>query len=360
MIQDEGLAYRGERSVLTAAKDRIEKIYKANEVVYVSYSGGKDSICLANVIIEAGEERGLDLKKTIWIFVDEEAIYPSVEDVVIRFRKRVLMGGMKFLWFCLPFKHFNCFNELYNDESFICWDPRAKENWIRNRPDFSITYHEMFKPGQNYQRFFDSILKNGANVIGLRANESIQRRKAITAMGDNSSKSYPIYDWTDGDVWKYIKERNLDFPEVYEYLYKTGTSRNKLRISQFFSIDTARSLVSMSEYYPDLFELILKREPNAYLAMMYWDTEMFRRNTKIGKELSGGTGEEKDFRVLSLNNLSNIVRVNDPLLYRRIMRLINKYSSRFTKQTWKKIYGITLAGDPKGREVRSLYGTLEK
>lgn len=36
----------------------------------------------------------------------------------------------------------------------------------------------------------------------------------------------------------------------------------------------------MNEYYPDLMERIIRREPNAYLAALYWDSEMFGRSSK--------------------------------------------------------------------------------
>ena len=58
---------------------------------------------------------------------------------------------------------------------------------------------------------------------------------------------YPIYDMTDKDVLRYILENNLDLPDAYIYLYQTGASLRRLRLSQFFSIDTAVSLVNMSE-----------------------------------------------------------------------------------------------------------------
>ena len=41
-----------------------------------------------------------------------------------------------------------------------------------------------------------------------------------------------------------------------------------------FSIDTARNLVKMDEYYPGLMERITRREPNAYLAALYWDSSI--------------------------------------------------------------------------------------
>ncbi len=354
------IMYDETRNVLQASKERIEHIWNNNDRVYVSYSGGKDSICLANVILEVGMAGKIDLKKTHWLFVDEEAIYPCVERVVRNFRLKVMSMGMKFYWYCLPFKHFSCLEELKQDESFICWDPRKKDKWIREMPDFAIKSHPEFRVGDSYQKFFNRILKNSPSVIGLRANESIQRRKSISALMDQkgtsaNGKLYPIHDWTDRDVWKYIKDRNLDFPDAYLYMYKTGATRKDMRISQFFSIDTAKSLVKMVEFYPNLYEKIINREENAYLAMMYWDTAMFGRTTHKRKQLEN---TNYDYEKLVMEGLDKL-KEDDPTTYRDFIRLKNKYGFAFTKATWKKMHTIMVAGDPKGRTFRSMYATLK-
>ena len=70
-------------------------------------------------------------------------------------------------------------------------------------------------------------------------------------------------------------------------------SQLRLRISQFFSIDTAGSLTQMCEFYSELFDKICKREPNAYMAMLYYDTEMFRRQKKNKQQKKD---EEVDYK----------------------------------------------------------------
>ena len=106
---------------------------------------------------------------------------------------------------------------------------------------------------------------------------------------------HPLYDWRDTDIWRYIRDKELAFPDTYMHLYQTGSTRRQMRISQFFSIDTARSLVKMEEYEPGLMDRITRREPNAYLAALYWDTEMFRGSGGSGEAGPGGgidaTGE---------------------------------------------------------------------
>ena len=88
-------------------------------------------------------------------FIDEEAIYPCVEEIVMQWRELFLHYRCTFDWLCLPIKHFNCFNQLTNDESFICWDEAKKPMWIREKPVFSIKSHKNFKSGWTYQQFIE-------------------------------------------------------------------------------------------------------------------------------------------------------------------------------------------------------------
>ncbi|MBD3276842.1 MAG: phosphoadenosine phosphosulfate reductase family protein [Candidatus Aegiribacteria sp.] len=353
----DGLRLVTDVDVVTASKNRIEAIFKNNKRVYVSFSGGKDSLAMSGVIEQLHDEGRIDITKGIWIFVDEEAIYPDLEDIVKKKRKYIQEQGAKFYWFCLPVKHFSCYNMLVEDESFICWDPRKKDVWIRKMPKFAIKDHELFEWGDTYQEFFEKI-DDAPVLIGVRNDESIQRVRAysdiIVDETTEHKKLYPIVDWRDHDVWLFLKDNNIEFPVSYLYMYKTG--KRRLRISQFFSIDTASSLVSMFEYYPGLYEKILAREPNAYLAMYYWDTEMFRRTTRNRKELDS-TG--MDVSKAQVMEKMKMLKERDLKLYRTARRFMIRYEHIFTQATWDKLYGICVAGDVKQRNMRGLYSTLD-
>ena len=111
----------------------------------------------------------------------------------------------------------------------------------------------------------------------FQAEDGIRDRSPSRGLGDVYKRQ--IYDWTNNDVWLYLLNEHVDIPEIYLFLWQAGTRKGQLRVSQFFSVDTARSLVKMNEYYPDLMERVIRREPNAYLAALYWDSEMFGRNS---------------------------------------------------------------------------------
>ena len=121
----------------------------------------------------------------------------------------------------------------------------------------------------------------------------------------NKHQVFPIYDWTNNDVWLYLLNEHVDIPEIYLFLWQAGTRKGQLRVSQFFSVDTARSLVKMNEYYPDLMERVTRREPNAYLAALYWDSEMFGRSTAARKNNESGQGQ-KDYKAELIEMFNNM------------------------------------------------------
>ena len=351
--------------VVTAARQRIINIFNNGVPVYMSFSGGKDSLCLAHLILSLIQEGKISASQLTVQFIDEEAIFPCMEETTLEWRKKFLLVGAKFEWFCIEVKHFNCFNELTNDETFICWDRYKQDVWIRKPPSFAIRSHPMLRPRIDaYQDFLPRICKDGLTVIGIRTAESIQRLKNIASMTlagktvTNKRQLFPIYDWTDKDVWLYLKREKIKIPEIYLYLWQTGANKRQLRVSQFFSIDTARSLVQMNEYYPDLMERIIRREPNAYLAALYWDSEMFGRRSRKRKALEGET-KERDYKAELLLLFSdmdgNFPTKHKKTIARHYRNFFQKISAIATNDDLRILYESLMSGDPKLRNFRAAY-----
>ena len=350
--------------VVEAAKCRVENVFKNGLPVYMSFSGGKDSLCLANVVLTLMQQGKIDPKQLTVQFIDEEAIFPCIEDMVKAWRKKFMLLGAKFEWFCLEVKHYNCFNQLTNDESFICWDSTKKNVWVRKPPSFAIRKHPLLRPRIDaYQDFLPRLCINGITITGVRAAESIQRLQNIASMLtagkqiSGTQQVLPIYDWTNNDVWLYLLREKVDIPEVYLFLWQAGTSKGQLRVSQFFSIDTARSLVKMNEYYPDLMDRIIRREPNAYLAALYWDSEMFGRNS--GARRQNEKGEEKDYKAALLDVFANSKELfqteHQKAVAVRYRNFFIAVSSIADNKDFKLIYEGLMSGDPKLRTYRALY-----
>lgn len=168
----------------------------------------------------------------------------------------------------------------------------------------------------------------------------------------------PIYDWTNNDVWLYLLREKVDIPEIYLFLWQSGTRKGQLRVSQFFSIDTAKSLVKMNEYYPDLMERIVRREPNAYLAALYWDSEMFGRSTAARKQNEKGM-TEKDYKAALLELFSdmdgNFQTKHKRYVAERYRNFFMSVSAIADNKDCKAIYEGLISGDPKLRSYRALY-----
>ena len=340
--------------VVSMARTRIKNVFESAPRVELSISGGKDSICLNNLVFEMCQSGEIDKSKLVVDFIDEEAIYPCIERIVKNIRLQWMSIGVEFRWWCIQVKHYNCFNQLTNDESFICWDETKKDVWIRKMPSFAITSDPQLNERKDtYQDFMNRKLKNYVSLIGVRASESLQRLYNL-ANRQAEEKIFPIYDWQDTDVWNYILERNLDFPDAYKYMYQVGVPLGRLRISQFFSIDTASSLVQMCEFYPELFDKICKREPNAYMAMLYFDTELFRRN----KEKKQKTSEEKiDYKKRLMDLLNEEWRFESKSMKAvktKVTTLLLKYGPVIRDREYKDLCQAVIAGDPKRRTLRAL------
>lgn len=353
--------------VVKAAEVRIRNVFRNGLPVYLSFSGGKDSLCLSQLIMHLIQNGDVNPEQLTVQFIDEEAIFPCMEEKTKEWRKKFLLVGAKFEWYCCEVKHYNCFNELDNDESFICWD-RYKENvWVRRSPAFAIRTHPKLRPRiDTYQDFLPRICSNGITITGIRTAESIQRLRNIALMsnaGSNMTRRqqiFPIYDWKDKDVWLYLLRENIDIPEIYLYLWQSGTKKSQLRVSQFFSVDTARTLVKMNEYYPDLMDRIVRREPNAYLAALYWDSEMFGRRSYRRKELEGKP--DKDYKAELLKLFKNMdVYFTTPhkrYVAERYRRLFLGISAFAIQKDYRDMYEGLISGDPKLRSYRAIYQNI--
>ena len=354
-------------TVVEAARIRIKNVFSNGVPVYMSLSGGKDSICMADLVYQMIRRGEVDPKQLTLLFIDEEAIYDCCIEAMMEWRKKFLMAGCpEFRWYCLPLKQVSCFNQLTNSESWITWEPGKEDVWVRKPPPFAIMSSPYLTGiGQeNYQTFLPRITKDGIMLTGVRAAESVQRlqymamlnlgRKGITG----SNTIYPIYDWKDKDVWLYIRDHHLDIPEAYLWIYQAGENRHSLRISNFFAADSLRGLKHVAETDPDLWARIEKREPNAYLVMLYWDTEWYKRRSKTRRR--NEAGENKDYKELTRKMLFEEFdrHFTNPTTRRvasQYKRLYVKTDGMARPRDYRKMHDALIAGDPKMRSLRAIF-----
>lgn len=354
-------------TVVEAAVKRIKNVFSNGVPVYMSLSGGKDSICMADLVYQLIRKGEIDPKQLTLVFIDEEAIYDCCIEAMMQWRKKFLMAGCpEFRWYCLPLKQVSCFNQLENSESWITWEPGKEDVWVRKPPPFAIT-QSPYLTGigkENYQTFLPRITKDGIMLTGVRAAESVQRlqymsmlnlgRKGITG----SNTIYPIYDWKDKDIWLYIRDHHLDIPEAYLWIYQAGENRHSLRISNFFAADSLRGLKHVAETDPDLWARIEKREPNAYLVMLYWDSEWYKRRSKTRRQ--NEAGDNKDYKELTRKMLFEEFdrHFTNPTTRRvasQYKRLYVKTDGFARPRDYRKMHDALIAGDPKMRSLRAIF-----
>lgn len=359
----------GNIDVLQAARQRILNVFSNGVKVYVSFSAGKDSLVMSHLIYDLALRGKIDPKQIVVIFIDEEAIYPSMEAMALRWRKRFISIGAEFRWYCLPLRQVSILHHLQNNEEWITWEPGKENEWVRQPPPFAILNSPyLSRVGEmNYQTFTPLITKDGIQLIGVRASESIQRAQYISHV--NMSKNgiteknaiYPIYDWKDKDIWLYIKQHDLDFPEAYIALYRVGVLKNKLRLSNFFGAESIAGLRFIAETDPVLWAQIEKREPNAYLTLLYWDSELFKRSSRKRKAMEGEA--DKDYCSILETMLikepekyfTNPSTKHTALEYRKFFI---KNSMMMQKEHFRRMHDSLLAGDPKLRSLRALYSQV--
>lgn len=357
----------GNTDVLTAAKQRIRNAFSNGLKVYLSFSCGKDSLCMSSIIYDLIRLGEIDAKLLTVVFIDEEGLYPSMVDAALRWRKLFLSVGAEFLWLCLPFKQVSVIDHLSTSESWITWEPGKEDIWIRQPPPFAVMHSPYLEyPGQmNYQTFSRTAFADGIQMIGLRTSESLTRlnavaRKDMSTLGTMSF--YPIYDWKDSDVWLYIKQRGLEFPDIYMRLYEAGVQKRNLRLCCFFGDCSTQGLRWVAETDNELWQRIERREPNAYLVLLYWDSEMFRRQSKARTELEGD-GPEKDYRalcedVLFRNTDKYTIAADTRARLKNWRGLFKKTYGIAQNHHYKRMYEAILYGDPKSRVLRILWNSI--
>lgn len=141
------------------------------------------------------------------------------------------------------------------------------------------------------------------------------------------------------------------------WMYQAGENRHSLRISNFFACDSLRGLKHVAETDPDLWARIERREPNAYLVLLYWDSEWYKRSSKTRRK---NENSNKDWKELCRSMLfvnpnkyfTNPTTQNVASSYRRCFIKIDGMARQ---KDYRKMHDALIAGDPKLRTLRALF-----
>ncbi len=282
-----------EKNVYEALQERLKFIFDNFDNIYVSFSGGKDSGLLLNMVLSY--KRRNKITKKIGVFhQDFEAQYQTTTDFVTRMFENN-MRDIEPYWVCLPMGS-RCAVSNYQ-MYWYPWDPDQKDLWVRPMPKmpyiinmdnnpFDFYRYKMVQEDL-YAEFGDwySRQKKGKTIclLGIRADESLNRyrayandRKTImkgnqwtTKMGENWWNAYPIYDWTTKDVWIANGKFDYDYNRIYDLFWKAGLSIHQMRVASPYHESAKESLNLYRVLEPSTWVRIVSRVQGANFGAIY-------------------------------------------------------------------------------------------
>lgn len=274
-------------NVLDAAIERIEYTFDNFERVYCSFSAGKDSTIMLHLTADVAKRKG---RKFGVMLVDLEGQY----DITIKHALQCVDMYKDIIdlhWVCLPV-HLRNAVSVYQP-FWKCWDPEAKEAWIRQPPKCAITdpeYYPFFTDGMEFEEFVPefgewySQGKSCACMVGIRSDESLNRFRTIatdrkvkhndkqwtTKVTENCFNVYPVYDWRTDDIWHYhYINKDKPWNKLYELMHKAGLPLGNMRICQPYGDDQRRGLWLFHLIEPQTWSRVVARVNGANGGALY-------------------------------------------------------------------------------------------
>lgn len=310
-----------EQNVYDAAIERFKGIFSRHEKVVVSMSGGKDSTVCAYLALEVARELG----RSIYLFyLDQEIEYTATTDFVEHMMKQ---DNVIPLWFQVPCLLTNASSITQN--VIDPWAADKKHLWIRGQKRMATTaitwpVDVPFQfPKEKMYGFYgilqcmEQLFKNDGNaaqIIGLRADESLDRFRAVTknpaiegvpwsTKGKHQTKYYPIYDWHFKDIWLYLSNNGLAYNKMYDYFHLKGYFDNKMRLSNLLHDKAYECIADLQEFEPKLFDRMIDRCMGMATAQEYAGRggSIFKTKGKLPKDFISWT-EYRDYLLATLPN----------------------------------------------------------
>lgn len=269
-------------SCLDMTLSRLEQVFDTFDFVSVSFSGGKDSTVCLNLALQIARDKNR-LPLHVFTF-DEEAIPPETVEYMARVAEN--KDEIDFRWFCMPIQHRNACSK--HSPYWYPWAPEDKAKWVRELPPLALTegIHGFKRDGiaQQVLRMFPPSMGTVANIMGIRAQESMSRLRSITSKKGSDAfmagnlhvtNCYPIYDWTTEDVWIAPNRFGWDYNLAYDVMEKSGLPRHNQRCAPPFGEQPIRSLHLFKTCWPELWDKMVDRVPGAATAARYANTEIY-------------------------------------------------------------------------------------
>lgn len=353
------------QNVYEATQERLAYIFCHYDNIYVSFSGGKDSGLMLNLVVDYAREHNSDNKISIY-HMDYEAQYDQTTDYVLETIER--LKHLDAYHICLPVK-----TQCAVNMSQGYWRPWAHEDkqlWVRDLPSGAI--HEKNHPFDFYHRDLDdyefniqfgkwlSKDKKTACLVGIRADESLSRQGTITSknrkyivdgkswstvISDNLHNFYPIYDWTVSDIWGANAKHGYSYNKIYDLYYQAGLSIHEMRVASPFNDAAMGTLSLYKAINPNMWGKMVSRVNGVNYAGIYGGT------TAMGwKSITLPKGHTwKSYLKFLLTTLDKKTRANYERRLGTSIEFWAKKGGALSEQTINDLKNTGLTFEVKGR-----------
>jgi len=274
-------------TVYEAAKARISKAFDSFEKVYVSFSGGKDSTVMLHMVMTEAIKRN----RTVGLLIiDLEAQYTDTIDHINRcidyYEKHIDLH-----WFCGELLLRNAVSNF--EPKWKCWDSEKENLWVRDKPSRAadLSQYDFYIPGMEFEELmviFGQWYSQGKSTcafVGIRADESLHRYRAIISNKENGMKNgykwttkvskdlynaYPVYDWKTEDVWVFLgKNKHLSSNSIYSKMSQAGVPISQQRLCQPYGDDQKKGLWLYQLLEPHTWTNLLNRVSGVNSGSLY-------------------------------------------------------------------------------------------
>lgn len=295
-----------EQNVLDALQERLKFIFQEFDNIYISFSGGKDSGLLLNMVLDFKKKYYPD--RRIGVFhQDFEAQYSVTTEYIERTFQRIEEEVEPF-WVCLPMATRTALSSY--EMFWYPWDDKKEEAWVRPMPKHNYVINIENNPMTTYKyRMHQEDLakqfgrwykqshggKKTVCLLGLRAEESMQRYSGflnkkygyknecwISKQFKDVWCASPLYDWSLNDVWHANYVFNYDYNHIYDLYHMAGLSVSQMRVSSPFNDYAKDSLNLYRVIDPEMWAKLVGRVQGANFACIYGRSKaMGYRNVKL-------------------------------------------------------------------------------
>lgn len=281
------------QNVYDALQERLHFIFEEFDNIYISFSGGKDSGLLLNLVLEY-QKKYYPQKKIGVFHQDFEAQYTVTTEYIERTFEKI-KDEVEPYWICLPMATRTAVSSY--EMFWYPWDDTKKEAWVRPMPKYDYVINLDNNPittykyrmhqedlAKQFSRWYKISHGNKKTVclLGMRADESMHRYSGflnkkygykqecwISKQFSDVWCASPLYDWSLNDVWHANSIYHYDYNHLYDLYHMAGLQVSQMRVASPFNDYSKDSLNLYRVIDPQIWSKLVGRVQGANFAAIY-------------------------------------------------------------------------------------------